>query len=229
MSIFEGLFKKKGASSINPSSGKKKTMFGLKPEMKMAMGLKGDIDKRTLSRAFDSIKDQKDLERIATESTIDQARMWAAGMLENKAIANSVYNHLRQYSTDKLIRLAAQQEYREPSPDDVEASDWENSDIDIARLAVGKISDQNLLIRIVKEKHYSIEIEAQQRLMDIIDPETDQKTLFEIADTFGYIPLRVKATGMLKDKELLRQIANKQYFLGDDVNGAAKKRLAELN
>ena len=194
-----------------------------------ALGRKGIIDKSALSRAFDSIKDQKDLEKIAAESTIDQARMWAAGMLENKALANSVYNHLRKYSTDQLIRIAAQQEYREPSPDDVETSDWKNSDMDIARLAVGKISDQDLLIRIVKEKNYAIEIEAQKRLMDIIDLDTDQKILFDIADTFGYIPLRVKAAGMLKDKELLMQIANKQYFLGDDINATAKKRLAELN
>ena len=100
--------------------------------------------------------------------------------------------------------------------------------MDIARLAVDKISDQDLLIRIVREKHYEIEIEAQKRLMDIIDPDTDQEVLFEITDTFGYIPLRVKAAGMLKDKELLKQIANKRYFLGDDINAAAKKRLSEL-
>ena len=229
MSIFDRLFKKNtAASSTDPSSDQTKPMSDLQPEMEMVLGHKGYIDKSVLSRAFDKITDQKNLEKIAAESTIDQARMWAAGMLENKALANSVYNHLRKYSTDHLIRIAAQQEYREPSPDDVEASDWTNPDMDIARLAVGKISDQDLLIRIVREKHYEIEIEAQKRLMDIIDPDTDQEVLFEITDTFGYIPLRVKAAGMLKDKELLKQIANKRYFLGDDINAAAKKRLSEL-
>lgn len=229
MSIFDRLFKKNtAASSTDPSSDQTKPMSDLQPEMEMVLGHKGYIDKSVLSRAFDKITDQKNLEKIAAESTIDQARMWAAGMLENKALANSVYNHLRKYSTDQLIRIAAQQEYREPSPDDVEASDWTNPDMDIARLAVGKISDQDLLIRIVREKHYEIEIEAQKRLMDIIDPDTDQEVLFEITDTFGYIPLRVKAAGMLKDKELLKQIANKRYFLGDDINAAAKKRLSEL-
>ena len=229
MSIFDRLFKKNtAASSTDPSSDQTKPMSDLQPEMEMVLGHKGYIDKSVLSRAFDKITDQKNLEKIAAESTIDQARMWAAGMLENKALANSVYNHLRKYSTDQLIRIAAQKEYREPSPDDVEASDWTNPDMDIARLAVGKISDQDLLIRIVREKHYEIEIEAQKRLMDIIDPDTDQEVLFEITDTFGYIPLRVKAAGMLKDKELLKQIANKRYFLGDDINAAAKKRLSEL-
>lgn len=227
MSIFDRLFKK---NTAGPStSDQAKPQNALQSAVETALGRKGYIDKSALSRLFDSITDQKDLEKIAAESTIDQARMWAAGMLENKALANSVYNHLRKYSTDQLIRIAAQQEYREPSSDDVEASDRTNPDMDIARLAVGKISDQDLLIKIVKEKNYAIEIEAQKRLMDIIDPDTDQKVLFDIADTFGYIPLRVKVAGMLKDKELLTQIANKRYFLGDDINAAAKKRLAELN
>ncbi len=229
MSIFDRLLKKNTAApKAAPSSDQEKPMTDMHPEVEIALGHKGNIDKSVLSRAFDKITDQKDLEKIAVESTIDQARMWAAGKLENRGIANSTYNHLRRYSTDQLIRLAAQQEYREPSPDDVEASDWTNPDMDIARLAVGKISDQDLLIRIVKEKNYAIEIEAQKRLMDIIDPETDQEVLFDITDTFGYIPLRVKTAGMLTDKELLKKAAEKRYFLGDDINAAAKKRLAEL-
>ena len=82
MSIFDRLFKKNtAASSTDPSSDQTKPMSDLQPEMEMVLGHKGYIDKSVLSRAFDKITDQKNLEKIAAESTIDQARMWAAGML----------------------------------------------------------------------------------------------------------------------------------------------------
>ena len=106
--------------------------------------------------------------------------------------------------------------------------EWKNPDREIACRAVRAITDQNLLMQIVREKNYSVEHEAQVRLLEIMSPDTDQQDLFEIADTFGYVPLRVKAAGMLEDPALLEKVANKKYFLGDSINEAARKKLKKL-
>ena len=220
VNLFEKLFKRNKTDTQKTE--------GLPSEIEIALGKRGGVDNRELSRVMDLITDQKDLERIAKESDIDQARMWAALRLEDKALANMTYNHLQKYSKDPIIRAAAKQEYKEPSPDDIDASEWTSPDIDIARIAVSKITDQELLLRIVREKNYSISDEAQCRLMEILKPDTEQAVLYEIADSFGVIPLRIKAAGMLEDQELLTKIADKQYFLGDKINEAARKKLARL-
>lgn len=106
--------------------------------------------------------------------------------------------------------------------------DWKNPDRDIACSAVSRITDQGLLIQIVKEKNRSVEHEAQVRLQEILSPDTKQEVLFEIADSFRYVPLRIKAAEMLEDQDLLTTIANKQYFLGDEINEAARKKLTKL-
>lgn len=80
-------------------------------DLDMVLGKAGQIDKNRLSKLMVNITDQPSLENIALNSTIDQARMWAAGSLENKKIANDVYGQMR-YSSDPLIRMAATQEYK---------------------------------------------------------------------------------------------------------------------
>ena len=81
-------------------------------DLDMVLGKAGQIDKNRLSKLMVNITDQASLENIALNSTIDQARMWAAGSLENKKIANDVYGQLKNGSSDPLIHMAANQEYK---------------------------------------------------------------------------------------------------------------------
>ena len=48
-------------------------------DLDMVLGKAGQIDKNRLSKLMVNITDQASLENIALNSTIDQARMWAAG------------------------------------------------------------------------------------------------------------------------------------------------------
>lgn len=120
---------------------------------------------------------------------------------------------------------------RDPEPvkrDSGPVPEWKNDDLEIARAAVMRISDQEELLEIVRGKNYAVEIEAQKQLIKILRPDTEQDVLFEIADSFGFVPLRVKAASMLRDRDLLEKVAGKKYFLGEDINEAAKKQLRAI-
>jgi len=84
-------------------------------DLDIILGKTGQVDRSLLSdKMAPYMHDQEVLQRIARESTLDQARMWAAGALEDKELANEVYGALRFGSQDVLIRMAASQEYRPP-------------------------------------------------------------------------------------------------------------------
>lgn len=201
----------------------------LPKDVEIALGYCGMIDKSDLSRVVGRITDPKYLELIAEKSTIDQARMWVAFKLEDREMANRVYADLR-YSDDPLIRMAAAQEYNEKMQHPAESDQpaWQSDDIDVAQAAVKHLTDQSLLIDIAKGKGPGwVQIPAEQRLLEILDEQTEQATLADIALNFRFIPLRIKVTEMLTVQEALAKLATRRRMFEDRVNVAAIKRLTE--
>lgn len=198
-------------------------------DVEIALGHCGLKDKHELSEVMSRITDQMHLEIIAKKSSMDQARMWAAGKLNDKSIANSVYGAMR-YSSDVLIRMAAQQEYKEIKEANTAETDqpaWMSDNLEEARAAVEKLTDQSLLIDIVKSKNYCIETQAEKRLLEILSDQTEQPVLADIAKNFSFLPLRKKAVEMLTDQTSLAEIAKKNYYLGGKICEAAVKKLTD--
>lgn len=224
MRIFNMLFNKKEKTTTNTA------VKNLPKNVQIALGYCGMIDKSELSRVLDRVTDPRYLELIAEKSTIDQARMWVAAKLENKEMANRVYGALR-YSNDPLIRMAATQEYNEEKQHPAVESDqpaWQSDDINVAQDAVIHLTDQSLLIDIAKGKGPGwVQIPAERRLLEILDDQTEQAVLADIAMNFHYIPLRVKATEMLTVQAALVELATRRIMFEDKVNVAAIKRLTD--
>lgn len=171
MGIFD-FIKKDSKEKEHQQSSKKYS------DMDIALGKAGQIDKNVLSNIMINIQDQKDLEKIALESTIDQARMWAVGALENEMIKNYVYGIMKHNSSDSLIRMAANQEYRDITDEEYHKlaemftertglPAWKCENMYVARMAVAEISDADVLNEIINGKNYSIEFEAKKRLIEI--------------------------------------------------------------
>lgn len=224
MRISEILFRKKEKAAAGTAEKE------LPEDVLIALGRRGAIDKSDLGRVLDRIYDPEYLTRIAEESAIDQARMWAIDKLGDKELANRVYGVMR-YSKDPLIRIAAAQEYdtamKRPADETVRPA-WQSDDIDAAQEAVKRLTDQTLLIEIAKGKGPGwVQIPAEKRLLEILGDQTDQAVLADIALNFHFIPLKVRVTEMLTDQAVLAQLATRRIMFEDRINVAAIKRLTD--